>query len=223
MSFIYGESDAPERARLQQHLDGCGECRAEVKQWRAAGKHLDAWKLPKQARVQTLLAPAVKWGLAACLVLGLGFAASQARASQQDLAELRDAMKAQQAEQEQTAREMRASIEAMRASAAESALAELRREISTAQERALAAATARTEQLMTDFARTVSAKRLADQEAITALLAEMESRRVEEMREFRKELETVAILTQASFQRAENQLVRLAAASGANVQNQSQE
>jgi hypothetical protein len=58
--------------------------------------------------------------------------------------------------------------------------------------------------------RTIAENRAQDQQAVLVTLREMETRRQSDLRNIRKDLETVAVTTEESLDHTQNQLVRLA-------------
>ena len=64
--------------------------------------------------------------------------------------------------------------------------------------------------LVTKLTKTIAEDRDHDQAAVVAALQRFETQRAADLRTMRKDLETVATLTEAGFRNAENQIVRLA-------------
>jgi hypothetical protein len=58
IAYLYDECDATERDAVQQHLDGCDECRTEVAGLRGVREDLLAWEVPAHGSVWTPFAPA---------------------------------------------------------------------------------------------------------------------------------------------------------------------
>jgi putative zinc finger protein len=78
MSYLYGELPREEKARFKAHLNGCAGCRIDVKRWQGAMKSLDQWQIATPRRAPARMwEPALKWGLAAALALGIGFGAGR--------------------------------------------------------------------------------------------------------------------------------------------------
>ena len=165
MSYLYGEARADERAPLAAHLRKCAVCGAQVTQWQAAIRDLDAWQLrPHQAEPharaaqRNLARPFLQWA-AALVLLGAGFAFGRVGLATVE------------------AKRLRAAIEP-----------EIR------------------QQLREEF----DAKRLEDSRAIYAALEKLDARRIADYVALKKELDTVAVLTDAGLRTAEQQLARLA-------------
>jgi hypothetical protein len=97
---------------------------------------------------------------------------------------------------------------ATRASAPPSDRAELqklRQEIKT-----LAATSQTQRETLELLTRTIAENRAQDQQAVLVTLREMETRRQSDLRNIRKDLETVAVATEESLDHTQKQLVRLA-------------
>ena len=74
----------------------------------------------------------------------------------------------------------------------------------------LAASTEQTRQLLAEFARAVEAKRTEDYQAINAALDKLQSQRLADFFSLKKDVDTMAVLTESGFRRAQQQLVQLA-------------
>jgi hypothetical protein len=63
LSYVYDEGDARERAEVQEHLDQCPDCRAEVAGLRSVRSDLLAWEVPAHEPVWRpfVAAPPVPW------------------------------------------------------------------------------------------------------------------------------------------------------------------
>ncbi len=71
--FVYGEANAEARRELRAHLHECPQCRAEIDSWKQSLRRLDRWKLPRGKFHFQWFVPALKWGAATAVLLGLGF------------------------------------------------------------------------------------------------------------------------------------------------------
>ncbi len=171
MGWIYGESSGAEKARLAGHLKECGECRAEVRRWENARQALDFGKVELPRHPARVLEPIVKWGIAAGLMLAIGFGAGR-------LASPRGA-----------------DYQALRASLKAELLTELEQ---------------RQSQQLADYKSSAEEKQAEDHRLIFTALGKVDADRVTDYAALRKELETVAVLTQDGFQREQQQIVTLA-------------
>src|ERR1700691_955457 len=79
--YLDGEASPKDMARLLEHLERCPMCAAEVGGWKRSAQRLQRMSFPAQRRLQherrgrpLQVSFFVKWGLAAAIVLGMGFA-----------------------------------------------------------------------------------------------------------------------------------------------------
>ncbi len=71
--YLFGEAKANARRTLDEHLRECPACRTEIDAWQRSLGRLAAWKLPKVHRQPEIWQPVLKWAVAASIVLGIGF------------------------------------------------------------------------------------------------------------------------------------------------------
>jgi hypothetical protein len=180
MSYLYDELAASERSTLKAHLDSCAECRAQVSAWQSAGTEMNAWKLPRRAPRQRPSA-FLRWA-AAAVIVGLAMVGALR------LNTLSHEVTALRAELERTPR--RGVVSPDNASAK--------------------AAGAETQALMAALAQEWEQKRLRDQQALLGALQKMNARHAQDYAALRKELETVAVFSEAGWQTAQNQISSLA-------------
>jgi hypothetical protein len=184
MDYLYGELPAEQQAELNRHLETCAECQAGIHAWRAAMQGLDAWKLPAIPPLpQANPRPRYwQWAAAAVVLLGFGFGLGRWAAPSPDLAALRGQLEPQ----------MRQQIKKEMAALAASHQADTRQ--------ALAA-----------LADALESQRLADRQATLKLLKEQDAQQTAEWAALRRDLETVAVLTDGSLRNTQDQIGRLAA------------
>ena len=77
MAYLYQEAAPQTQADLTAHLHVCPECKTALDGWRGTMNALQAWKLPAPATRRLAHRPAIKWGIAAALMIGLGFGLGQ--------------------------------------------------------------------------------------------------------------------------------------------------
>jgi anti-sigma factor ChrR (cupin superfamily) len=93
VAYLYGQTDNALKRQLATHLHDCAQCRSEIESWQRSIKSLDAWKLPRPARADSILFPALlKWAAAAAVVLFAGIVIGRATAPKPDLEQLRMAI-----------------------------------------------------------------------------------------------------------------------------------
>src|SRR5436190_9725701 len=73
MPYLFGEASPKTARTLDEHLAHCPACRTQVESWRRTLKRLDAWEVPARRKRAAYAQPAVRWAIAAAIVLGLGF------------------------------------------------------------------------------------------------------------------------------------------------------
>jgi hypothetical protein len=148
---------------------------------------LDEWTLPRQRRATPRLRDYARWAIAACAVLGLGwaggrFSAPQPPTSNQLLAEFGPALR-------QTLRE------------------QFQAELSAA----LQKSDERTQDQFVELAQAWAQARNEDRRSIAALFQQSEQQRSAETAALRRDLETVAVVAQAAIGATQQQLTQLAA------------
>lgn len=193
MSYLYDELNTIERTKLTTHLHGCAECAAQVKDWQAARKVMDGARLPARRRQVAPAQSVLRWAVAAGIVLCIGFGVGRATSPALDLARVREAI------QPELHRQMQEEMANL-----------LREELHNSASATLAATSEQTRALLAEFARTLAANRLEDQEAVTDALAKLQARHVGDYLTLKKELDTVALNTDAGLRQTEAQLIELA-------------
>lgn len=195
MPLLSGEADGETKRRLEDHLQSCGECAAQVQGWRRTMGRLDAWTLPKARRERSFPVQPVAWAAAAAIVIG-AFVAGRFTAPGLDAEKLRTELKS----------ELGAEIQQGFARAAESsatALANL--------ETRLAAATTRNQKEMAaQFVEYIAAARAEDRETAGALLTKLQSQYNTDFVLLRRDLETLASTTDEEIANARQKLMQLA-------------
>src|SRR5262245_5303048 len=205
ISYLYGEGTKGSSVSLAAHLERCPPCQAQLAAWRATMKDLDAWKLPVSpgllARARSaIFQPTLKWAAAAAIVLGLGFGVG--RISSLALGEAATIRASLQEEFDRK-------IETTRAGLTE----DIRRQQAEALNQVLAAsasAKAELEGLVTELAKSAEEKRAMDGEAVAAALQQLDNKWAALHATLRKELETVALLTEDGFNDTQQKLYQLA-------------
>jgi anti-sigma factor RsiW len=199
MSYLYGESNAPERAELTKHLNHCADCAAMVSEWQATRKSLDGWRLDlrennlRASRQRILrIQPALTWAAAAAIVLAVGFGLGRMASAASGV--------------EKARAELRQEFVQLRSQQAEF----LHAELSKAAADTLAASGEQTRVLLADYAAALELKLGDDQGAIYAALDKLDTQRLTDYVALKKDLDTVAVLTDASLRRTQQELIQLA-------------
>jgi len=185
--------NADQSANLKAHLHTCPDCKSKVNEWQAARSGLDEWRVPKRRGRVVLAQPMVKWAAAAAIVLSIGVGIGRLTSAAPNVQQVRAAIEP----------EMR---QELRREFAQLFRDQLDKSASTT----LAASTEQTRQLLAEFARAVEAKRTEDYQAINAALDKLQSQRLADFFSLKKDVDTMAVLTESGFRRAQQQLVQLA-------------
>jgi hypothetical protein len=199
MSYLYHEVKPRERATLQAHLSTCADCRAQVESWSQVQKDLRHWRIRPAPRAPWVL-PVVRWAAAALIFLSVGFSAGRlAEPSAAQVARLQAAL-------EPTLRRQ--------------LKAELDQSLAASQQRAAASTIESANQdaraLLADYARYQEAQRQQDQASTVTRFNQIENQRLNDHRTLRKELEMVALMTDAGLRRTQEQIIELADAAPTN-------
>ncbi len=193
MPYLSGESPAQTRRALKEHLSSCPECRSQLAQWRAGLKALDAWKPPRAQATANLLAPAtLKWAFALVLLFA-GFVAG--RFAPAAVNEQRIRARIQPEIRQALLQEVTATA---REEAARTAVAGLR------------ATEAGAERIAAAYAKALQAQRAEDRREIETTLARIQSQRVADLAALKRQLDTLALNTDAGLRHTAEGLVELA-------------
>lgn len=186
--FLYGELAPPQKALLDQHLNHCAECRAQVGQWRETMATLDAWALPARPARVPAAQRAVRWAAAAVLLLSAGLAVGRLSAPRVNPSELRTEL-----------------LPILRA--------ELRNEFQADLQAVARAANTQTDRKLDELAQNWAAARQQDQQTTVALYARAEQQRRSDLAWIRRDLETVAVNADERLDTTQRTLGQLASVS----------
>jgi len=200
MSYLYDELTGEEHADLAAHLAVCPECNANVRSWRGLKHDLDAWQLPARTTRKSWNRPIVRWAAAAAIILIAGFGIGRLSASRA------------------------ANVEQVRAALEPSLRKELRQELSQllrqqldqSSTTTLAAAGTQTRDMLGDFVRAYEQNRADDNRAVYAALARLDSERMADSTALKRDLDTVAVYSEAGLRQTQRQLVSLANNTGSS-------
>lgn len=190
LPYLDGEASPEAAQRLSEHLTACPQCAAEMEGRRRSIQKLRQLAWPHHRRAtQSWIVPTVKWGVAAAVVLGIGFGlgrfstpsakAMETAVSTQIRGELRQ--------------EMKADLLAAFASDSQSVSDDFRRQL--AQEIGQRSATGRAE----------------ERQALTELFNRLQQDQTTYYLSLRKDLETLASTTDARMQQTRRQLAQMEA------------
>ncbi len=200
MSFLYEENSPRQRTELKAHLRSCPECCVKVAEWRAGMRALDQWTL-RQTRRPTAVRGAMKWAAAAVIALLLGFGFG--RISAPDPGEINSLRRSLT---EEFSRQLAATRAEMSDDLKQQQTAALRRILAAAAESANAA----TQDWLAEFAQSAEAKSAAEHDTIADALKQLDAKWTRNQAALRRELETVAVLTEDGLADTQQRLVQLA-------------
>jgi Putative zinc-finger len=190
--YLFGEATSEARAQLSAHLRSCAECRHEIEAWQGIVKRLDQWKLASAAQPARRFAPAINWAAAAALVMLLAFGAGRVTA-RPDVEKVRAAIEPRM--RNELKQELTALIQSQNARNAADILA---------------AANQQTEQTLASLTKAIDDSRTEDARAFYAELKRLESQTFTQLMALKKDLDTVAVNTDASLQDTARTIVQLA-------------
>ena len=196
MSYLYDEMEATERARLAGHLEGCTQCRSKVVEWQGAQRNLDEWRLePRRTRKTAVLArPWLKWAAAAVLFAGVGFSAGRF-----SMARPVDPQKLRAEIEPELRQQLRAEL-----------VQTMREELDKSAAATLAASREQARGMLVDYTQKIENTRAADNGVISAALDRLDSQQADDYVSLKKQLDTVAVMTEAGLRHTENQVAELA-------------
>ncbi len=200
MSYLYGEATETDRAWLPEHLRVCPRCQAKMAEWQSARVGLDGWE-PSTGKVLRKRAArygfaGLKWVAAAALFVVVGFSAGRFSSASPE--------------------KMRAAIEPEIRSQLRAEFAQtLRQELDKAAAVTLVAARDQARAMLTDY----DDSHTLDDAAVSTALTRLETQQTADYLSLKKQLDTVAVLTDAGLRHTEDQVVQLAASTRPAVLN----
>jgi hypothetical protein len=208
--YLFGEVDPQTRKDLATHLNGCPQCSTEVRDWRRSLQRLDAWKTPPRYNVRRLPAvrPVLNLAAAALLVLGLGFGFGHWFAAP-NRAQLQSSLKATlipELRQElggEFAANWQARIDQF-TSESSNALARVKAD-------AMLASASEMDRALQQVLDAIRSGRAEDQATMAGLLDNLQKQHESDLIALRKDLETVASLTEEQIRAARLKLFELTA------------
>lgn len=213
MSYLYEELDAAARAELTAHLRICPECKTALDGWRGTMNTLQAWQLPAKSDGTIWARPFFKWGIAAALMLGIGFGFGQfAGAKALNTEQLRAALiptLRQELRQELNA-DVLAAFNESRAGLTNEFRQQLRGRLDQWAADSIAAANLETRRVLMEFAENHEVGREVDRQATLAALRKLDQQQRAEYASLLQKVETVAVVAQGGFQQTQNQIDQLA-------------
>ena len=223
MEYLYGEMQSAEKKTLEAHVKGCAPCRAAKSEFTGTMETLDEWQVQLPAKhsladARSRFQPVVKWAAAAALLVTTAFAAG--RFSRPDLDALQAQISAQVESKLKT--QLEAPLQLRIAEEMEVATERAAREVKSKVElemaarlneismRAQADAVLAAEEQIEQLSISLAALREEDRQVMMSALKTLETQWLTHFRDFREDLETVAVYSDESRRLTQQQLVKLA-------------
>jgi len=214
--YLFRETDPETKKRLAAHLNGCPECAAELHGWRMSLQRLDAWKAPATPRrMLPTLSSGLTLAAAAVLVLGLGFMGGRFFSASADSRPLRAGLESSL--KASLIPELRQQVRQELAGEIDRQIQKSGRDFSAALAKAKAEAiegsTAETSQALQQLIAAIRSDRAEDRQAAASWIDDLRKQHDTDFVSLRKDLETVAALTDEQIRAARMKLIELTAVS----------
>jgi hypothetical protein len=204
MEYLYEEVSPKQRQALAAHAESCESCRSRLANWERARGLLDqdgnSATTIRKMRTSGFLKWAAAFAILACGIYGT----VKGTVNAHQIADLRNSV--EQSVRASLEPEIKSKLAAQQTETMES----LRTELAKIRENAAIAARSSDRQLLDSIAAMTSDTRAKDRDFLISALQQLEEKRSNELAALRKELETVAVLTEANFKKAQQQIVQLA-------------
>ncbi|MDB6039868.1 MAG: hypothetical protein JWM99_3709 [Verrucomicrobiales bacterium] len=204
MEYLYDEVSPNQRQTLSVHAETCELCSARLANWERARALLDkdgnSTTTIRKMRSSGFLKWAAAFAILACGIYGT----VKGTVNAHQIADLRNSVA--QSVRSTLESEIKSKLAAQQTETMES----LRTELAKIREDAAIAWRTSDRQLLDSIAAITSDTRAKDREFLISALQQLEEKRSNELAALRKELETVAVLTEANFKKAQQQIVQLA-------------
>ena len=210
VAYVFGDASPEVYAQVNEHQAICPSCRTEIEAWKRSVKRLDAWKLPKPMKRATAVQPVAKWAIAALLMLGLGFGLGRLAVPRNSDTKLVHA-------------EMESSIKSTLATELHNAvaLAEIHSSnaVASMETRLAKVSEAETRRLLRDFIEVFNSARQEDRRETLSLLERIQREHAAAYVALRRDLETVASLTDEEIRQAHMKLMQFSGDLASNQKN----
>jgi hypothetical protein len=208
MEYLYSEATPNQRQTLSAHAERCEPCRVRLANWERARSLLDRDRNSATTLRKMRTSGFLKWAAAFAILASGIYGTVKGTVNAHQITELRNSV--EQSVRASLEPEIKSKLAAQQTETMEG----LRTELAKIRENAAAAARASDRQLLDSIAAITTDTRSKDREFLISALQQLEEKRSNELSALRKELETVAVLTEANFKKAQQQIVQLASFSG---------
>jgi anti-sigma factor RsiW len=208
---LEGSSSADAARRMEEHLENCPQCAAELAGWQRSIKRLQecVWPERRAASRSAWSLMALKWAAAAALVLGLGFGLG--RAFPPGTARLRDSIYTEA--RQQLRREIRADLLAGAAVGAPAPRDGFQQTLRREFELAMAASGNKTanenRRLLQEAIQAIEQKQEDNQRAVMQALARLEEQHAADYLSLRQDLETAVSVADSDLKQKSRLLTEL--------------
>ena len=220
--YLWGETSPEVKTQLTNHLESCPECREQVAMWNRTLRKLDSWKLPQRSAREAVPPALVRWAVAAMLVLGIGFglgrissyASFDPNKLRSDLEiSLRASLAAELQQQQRPAEDKawQAALAATRSQISNDFQAQLAIERDQIMAGVMNVSARDGRRHLNEFIQFLQTTRDEDRQNTLLLLREVQKQHATDYLALRKDLETVASLTDDEIQQARLKFIQLAA------------
>lgn len=201
MSYLYDESTDETQSTLEAHLAVCQECKSNLVTWRGAMREMDQWRLQSVlSKTRRHWAP-LRWAAAAAIVLGLGIGFGRLSAPASVSVD-----------------QVRAAIEpSLRQQLRKDFALLLQEELDRSSRATLAASGAQTRELVSDLAKVTEQNRAGDNRLVSAAVEKLDAQRLADYTSLKRDLDTVAVYSEAGLLQTRQQLVQLAGYTAPNT------
>jgi len=220
--YLWGEASPEAKTQLTKHLESCPECREQISTWNRTIRKLDSWNLPQQSVRERVPQALVRWAIAAMLVLGIGFglgrfstyASLDANKLRSDLeSSLRASLAAELQQRWRPAEDnaWQAALAATRSQISNDFQAQLAIERDQIMAGVMNVSARDSRHQLNEFIQFLRSTRDEDRQNTLVLLREIQKQHATDYLALRKDLETVASLTDDEIQQARLKFIQLAA------------
>ena len=227
--YLWGEASQEVKTQLTKHLESCPECREQVATWDRTIRKLDSWKLPQRSAREAMPQALVRWAIAAVLVLGIGFglgrfstyASFDANKLRSELeSSLRASVAAELQQQRRPAEDngWQAALAATRSQISNDFQVQLAIERDQIMAGVMNVSARDSRRQLNEFIQFLRTTRDEDRQNTLVLLREIQKQHATDYLALRKDLETVASLTDDEIQQARLKFIQLASRSDSNDQ-----
>jgi hypothetical protein len=210
--YLDGEAAPEDVHRLLQHLEQCPMCAAEVAGWKRSVQKLQRLPLPASAQLgpdrrrDTLWAAAfLKWGLAAAIVLFVGFAFGRLSAMRTNALEQSVAAQVHEELRRELSADLLAALDPER-----EAKDEFQKQLRLHVESALAKTAAQNARQYRDLMQVVQQQRQQDQQRLKALIMDVRDQQISDTLALRRDLETAVSAADSDLRQDSRRISQLA-------------